>query len=183
MQTLENRQQEVDHLQRQLEEAELRLKNNTVSTETLRLTQATVDDLNSDLEKRRAREKELESSKSRLEEDLQKLKSDCETQICEMEQKFRAELNETKERLEAKSNRCKNMIFERDQARTELGSMHGLVESETSSLRFQLSTQAIDLQKATEVCSLKSSINVSISVYHSLYMYMYRTCMYSTTCA
>ncbi len=154
-QSLESKEQELVHLKAQLEQAELQLQASTVTQESLAQSQASVLGLTSDLESRKARERELSTNMEELERikeiDVKKLRTECESEIMELRRQFETELSDVKGRLELELDNCKNVLYERDEARAELGSMQGLVESETASLRFQISTQAFDLQRAREV--------------------------------
>ena len=54
-------------------------------------------------------------------------------------------------KLEREAGLRTNMERERDVVTEELQSMHGVVEHETQSLKYQLSSQAMELQQAREV--------------------------------
>ncbi len=108
-----------------------------------------------DLETSKASERELSTKIEELERikeiNVKKLRTEYESEIKELRRTFEVELSDAKGALELELDNCKNVLYERDEARAELGSMQGLVESETASLRFQISTQAFDLQRAREV--------------------------------
>ena len=53
--------------------------------------------------------------------------------------------------MEAEVELKTGLELERNAARDELQSMHGLVENETQSLRFRLSSQTMELQQAKQV--------------------------------
>ena len=76
------------------------------------------------------------------------------TQYSELESRnadLNYELEEVKHRMEAEVELRRSLELERDTARDELQSMHGLVENETQSLRFRLSSQTMELQQANQV--------------------------------
>ena len=53
--------------------------------------------------------------------------------------------------MEVETQLRRHLEQERDTARDELQSMNGLVENETQSLRFRLSSQTMELQQANQV--------------------------------
>ena len=62
-----------------------------------------------------------------------------------------SELEEVRNRMEVETQLRRHLEQERDTARDELQSMNGLVENETQSLRFRLSSQTMELQQANQV--------------------------------
>ena len=155
----ENRRTELELLKEQLEQTQLELQNQTVIIESSQKSEETVQQLNSEIEARRDKEvelvsqcKELESDKVELIKCLEELKEEVEVERNELKRNFETELQQLNEKLELESERCRTSVFEREQAKAELSSMQGLVENETASLRFQVSSQAIDLQRTREVC-------------------------------
>ena len=133
---LEEKQAEIKVLQAQVTELQINLDNKMRIQE---LHQKSETELKSTQE----RESTLQSKCK----DLEDLNSRLESMRSDLEQ----ELDTLKEKLELESKQSQSMKWERDQIRTELNSMHGLIENETASLRFQLSTQTIELQHAKEV--------------------------------
>ena len=133
---LEEKQAEIKVLQAQVTELQINLDSKMRIQE---LHQKSETELKSTQE----RESTLQSKCK----DLEDLNSRLESMRSDLEQ----ELYTLKEKLELESKQSQSMKWERDQIRTELNSMHGLIENETASLRFQLSTQTIELQHAKEV--------------------------------
>ena len=107
---------------------------------------------------------ELEWNKSELQEHFQR-EAAMSTQCVELENnnallnseveglklKLAVEVKELNEKLEVAVQLHKSLERERDHAKEELHSMHGLVEHETQSLKFQLSCQSMELQQEKQV--------------------------------
>lgn len=137
----------------------MELHNQTAISKSVQKSEETVKELNSELEAYRDKEiklkfqcEELESAKTELTKGLEELKKEIEVEKNELTRTFQTELEQLNKRLELECEKCRSCVFERDQAKAELSSMQGLIENATSSLRFQVSTQAIDLQRTREVC-------------------------------
>ena len=89
----------------------------------------------------------LEKEKDQL---VSKL-SEQESHIEDVKEAHEIESNKLKEDLLAREKVILEIEQERDGLREEVKAMHGLVESETASLKFQLSTHNMELQQANEV--------------------------------
>ena len=61
------------------------------------------------------------------------------------------EIERLKKKLGLESEQRMILEQERDQARKDISSMQGQIELETSSLRFQMSSQTLEVQTAKEV--------------------------------
>ena len=106
-----------------------------------------MEELNSQLKTSRENEAVLTSRCVELESQTASLNSTLEEFKSEMESKLR----DLSGQLESESTLRRTLERERDTVREELQSMHGLVENETASYRFQLSSQSMELQQAREV--------------------------------
>ena len=85
--------------------------------------------------------------KNEREEELNQL----QTQLDKLKLSHTNEIERLKEELASSLGDHYETERERDMIREEVKSMHGLVEQETASLRFQLSTANIQLQQTNEV--------------------------------
>ena len=106
-----------------------------------------LEELNSQLKTSQENEAALTSQCEELESQTESLNSTLEEFKSEMESK----LKDLSGQLESESTLRRTLEQERDTVREELQSMHGLVENETASYRFQLSSQSMELQQAREV--------------------------------
>ena len=81
-------------------------------------------------------------------------KSDVSTELSRKlntaEERHQKEFSALREEMSRLSKRCQDSEEERDTVREELMAMQGLVEQETASLRFQLSTSNMQLQQTNE---------------------------------
>ena len=139
---------------------------------------------------------EADSNITLLKENYAQLETTHNTQVTELEQaiakctkerdnlkeevaELTATLNQTRfahqqemtrlqENLVEEKERVGKVEEERKQAKEELTSMHGMVAEETESLRFQLSTANMQLQKTTKVMDRE----ISIVLYYSLHTYL-----------
>ena len=116
----------------------------------------------STIEELRSKEdKEMESQISELQEHLRSLNDQVqqkqveinskENQMREIEHLHSEELERLKEQLTVTVSHHEETVRERDLIKEEVKAMNGLVEQETASLRFQLSTANIQLQQFNEV--------------------------------
>ena len=97
-----------------------------------------------------ALQREIETvavEKNKREEELNQL----QTQLDKLKLSHTNEIERLKEELASTLGDHYETERERDMIREEVKSMHGLVEQETASLRFQLSTTNIQLQQTNEV--------------------------------
>ena len=117
--------------------------------------------LSDSVERLQAIDRENRAKLEELEKELEQSKVDRErvcSQVASLEDKVDAmkvdHQNEVKGLLRQVSkmeDTRKIVESERDQVREELHSMQGMVDQETASLRFQLSTNNMSLQQLTEV--------------------------------
>lgn len=103
--------------------------------------------LRSELESYHSRESVLQSQCAELEVQNSALKSEVEG----LSLKLNAEVKGLSEKLEEEQKQYQSLKQERDHAAEELSSIQGLIEHETQSLKFQLSTQAIELKETKKV--------------------------------
>ena len=106
-----------------------------------------IEELNSQLKASQENEAALTSQCEELESQTESLNSTLEEFKSEMESKLR----DLSGQLESEFTLRRTLEQERDTVREELQSMHGLVENETASYRFQLSSQSMELQQTREV--------------------------------
>ena len=106
-----------------------------------------MEELNSQLKTSQENEVVLTSRCVELESQTASLNSTLDEFKSEMESKLR----DLSGQLESESTLRRTLEQERDTVREELQSMHGLVENETASYRFQLSSQSMELQQTREV--------------------------------
>ena len=153
--------QEVEELTSQLEQQREELENlraKLTESQTELLAKGKVEELH------QQSESQLKEKASEIEE-LLRIRSHLEAQNAELEGEKRQlnvalkelrvqkdqEIEGLKKKLELESEQRMNLEQERDQARRDISSMQGQIELETSSLRFQMSSQTLEVQTAKEV--------------------------------
>ena len=113
-------------------------------------------DLKSRLRKSQEKELFLQSQN----EGTQRVNAELKLALDGLKTEIEEEMKGLKEKAVSESELRSIMEQERDSAKAELESMHGMVENETVSFRFQLSSQAMELQQAKEVQSTCTCVSV-----------------------
>lgn len=121
-----------------------------------------------------ARLEELEQNIATCSEERDRLKVELAEVTATLNQTrftHQQEVKKLQEELVEERERVVQVEEERKQTREELSSMHGMVAQETESLRFQLSTTSMQLQKTTQVWIGMCNIFV-IKVHTNLYIHV-----------
>lgn len=142
---LEELESENQQLQRDMSDARTNLQNQTVVHEAHRKSEEDslrqLEEVTKEGEGREARLKaeclELKSRNQTLTDDLERLRTDVE--------------RESEERVRRKLDRLVLVEQERDRIRAELDVAGTVLENATAALKFQLSSQNIELQQVREV--------------------------------
>ena len=135
---------EKEQLQRDLSDAHTSLKNQALVHEVRRRSEDNLRQLQEEMTSRAEVESSLREECAGLRAENQRLTSGLEELRMEKDR-------EVERRVELESNRLGSLEQERDQMKAELEAASSLVEDATASLKFELSTQNIELQQVREV--------------------------------
>ncbi len=131
-------------LERDMADARTRLENQGVIHETHLKMEESMKDLRDETQALERKEEALEEEKAKLLEENESLMMKLKTLKGDMELEWRSN-------VERERNKLVLVEQERDRIKAELAQAYDLVEDETSSIKFKLSTQNIELQKNREV--------------------------------
>lgn len=135
---------ENQQLYRDLSDAHTSLKNQALVHEVRRRSEDNLRQLQEEMASRVEVEASLREECAELRSDNQRLTSGMEELRLNLER-------EVERRMELESKRLGSLEQERDQMKAELEAASSLVEDATASLKFELSTQNIELQQVREV--------------------------------
>ena len=110
-------------------------------------SQSQLEKKSSEIEQLLTKQAQLESQNSSLADRNQQLTTAME----ELKEENEREIERLKMLLKMELGQREILEQERNQARKDISSMQGQIELETSSLRFQMSSQTLEVQTAKEV--------------------------------
>lgn len=146
---LEQEHKEIEHLRDQLTDSQTQLLAKAKVEELHQQSESQLKEKSSEIKELLRKQSQLEAQNADLEDKNGRLNAALEELRAEKDQ----EIEGLKKKLRLESEQRMILEQERDQARKDISSMQGQIELETSSLRFQMSSQTLEVQTAKEVCN------------------------------
>lgn len=144
---LECERRELEQLRAQLTDVQTQLLAKAKVEELHQQSESELKERTSEIEGLLRKRSQLEAQNADLADKNEQLNAALEVLRSEKDQ----EIEGIKKKLGLESEHRMILEQERDQARKDISSMQGQIELETSSLRFQMSSQTLEVQTAKEV--------------------------------